>query len=499
MMRLAYFSPLNPAPSGIADYSEELLPYLRAFAEITLVVDGYTPSNRAIAEQFRVVDVRDYHAAEHDLALYQMGNSPAHAYIYRRALAEPGIVVLHDLVLHHLVAWLTLNRGDTAGYAAAMQDAYGAEGARLAEREALGLEGLDRFAYPLSERVAQTARGVIVHSRYVGDRVKRMAPDVPVAQIPHEMPPIAVQDPAAARAALGLASDALLVGTFGNLGPAKRTPILLEAVQTVRERFPKLELALVGAVSPNLDLEGLCELLGLKDAVRMLGHLPFARFQTAMAAMDVCVNLRYPTAGETSGAVLRMMAQAKPVVVSNVGWFAELPSDAVAKIDVDDHEVALLTETLTRLLENAPLRAALGAQARAYVVRECDAAFAAQSYADFMDAVLAGRAVSRVYAPPRAHAGDAESEPKQSVISESGTTAPAGAPLPASESNAAPTLPRVPADWRDEVAYAYRALGLEENDATLTEVARAIVELGLGESASSVGAPKGVAEDAHSV
>src|SRR5690349_16369497 len=131
-MKLAYFSPLNPVASGISDYSEELLPHLAAYAEITLVVDGYVPTNRALTEKFRVLDQREYHASDFDLALYQLGNSPAHAYIYQRALQEPGVIVLHDLVLHHLVASLTLDRGDKTHYLAAMRDAYGEEGLRLA-------------------------------------------------------------------------------------------------------------------------------------------------------------------------------------------------------------------------------------------------------------------------------------------------------------------------------------------------------------------------------
>ncbi len=55
-MRLAYFSPLNPQPSGISDYSEELLPYLAAQAEITLFVDGFEPTNRAIRDRFTYHD-----------------------------------------------------------------------------------------------------------------------------------------------------------------------------------------------------------------------------------------------------------------------------------------------------------------------------------------------------------------------------------------------------------------------------------------------------------
>ncbi len=486
-MRLAYFSPLNPAPSGIGDYSEELLPHLARFAAITLVVDGYPPSNRRIVEQFPIIDDRAYRASDFDLALYHLGNSPAHASIYRRALQEPGVIVLHDLVLHHLVAWLTLEHGDAAGYIAAMRDAYGDTGARLAEREASGAEALDRFQFPLSERVARGARGVIAHSRYAADAVRRMAPRVPVAQIPHEIPATAVLEQSAARAALGLDPKARLIGSFGNLGPAKRTPVLLDALRALRARLPGVQLLLVGAVSPNFDVRGLIELFDLGGAVRVLGHVPFDTFQTYMAAVDVCVNLRYPTAGETSGAVLRMMAQSKPVMVSRVGWFAELPDDAVVKIEVDEHEGELLTRTLERLLRDAPLRAAMGANARRYVLRECNVEFAAQSYADFLHAVLDGRAQSQVYsAAARTGAEFGQgNEPAKPGTESSRAFEPFGGDSNAREHPAQAQEPAQPApegglgaaDWRDEVARAYVSLGLD--DTALSEVARAIVELGL--------------------
>ena len=57
-MNLAYFSPLGPQRSGIADYSEELLPYLAEGADITLFVDGFKPTNRDLLARFERTVVR---------------------------------------------------------------------------------------------------------------------------------------------------------------------------------------------------------------------------------------------------------------------------------------------------------------------------------------------------------------------------------------------------------------------------------------------------------
>ena len=48
-------------------------------------------------------------ASQYDAVVYQMGNSPAHAYIYEALLKYPGVVVMHEFILHHLRIWMALN------------------------------------------------------------------------------------------------------------------------------------------------------------------------------------------------------------------------------------------------------------------------------------------------------------------------------------------------------------------------------------------------------
>jgi len=103
-VKVAYYSPLPPERSGIADYSALLLPALRRRMEVE-VARRRRPALRRT-----------------DVALYHVGNNPqAHGWIVDALRRRPGVVVLHDLVLHHLVAGLTLARGNPSGYIAAME------------------------------------------------------------------------------------------------------------------------------------------------------------------------------------------------------------------------------------------------------------------------------------------------------------------------------------------------------------------------------------------
>ena len=109
-----------------------------------------------------------------------------------------------------------------------------------------------------------------------------------------------------------------------------------------------------------------------------------------MAACDVLVNLRYPTMGETSGSVIRALSVGKPLLVSDVGWFSELPDDVVLKIPVDEYEVVTLAAAIEFAVEHG---AALGGAARAYVEREHALSKVADTYVAALEVAAGGAAV----------------------------------------------------------------------------------------------------------
>ena len=111
-MRLAYFTPLPPSKSGIADYNSELLPYLAKGAEISVFVEEADEVRENIGRaDFSIHDVQGFdetHARRpFDLCVYHQGNNQYHEYIYDRATRTPGLLVMHESCLHHLIAWKT--------------------------------------------------------------------------------------------------------------------------------------------------------------------------------------------------------------------------------------------------------------------------------------------------------------------------------------------------------------------------------------------------------
>jgi glycosyltransferase involved in cell wall biosynthesis len=376
-LRVAYFSPLPPERTGIAEYSALLLPELERRLDVVVQPRGVTEPPDDV-----------------DLAVYHVGNNVAgHGWIVEALKRRPGLVALHDAVLHNLVADLTVGRGDHRAYV----EAVGREGGPLGRELALGAVAGDfpplwtvrPEDFSLAGYVLDHAGGVIVHSRYAEGIVRGSGYSGPVWQIP--MP--AWPAPAVGESHGLPRPGSPLVGCFGNLGLAKRVPQLLEAFAFLRREHPEALLVLGGDVVPPLELEPHLARLGLDEgrSVLMLDYLGEDRLWSLLAACDVCVALRWPTMGETSGMAIRALSAACPLVVSDAGWFAELPDSVVAKVPVDEWEVETLAAYLDRLASDPRLRKRLGAAGAEHAKREHDLGRVADSYvAVFAEAGAAG-------------------------------------------------------------------------------------------------------------
>ena len=374
-MKVAYFSPMPPERTGVADYSALLLPSLRRSLDVEVVRRGRKRAGRGT-----------------DVALYHVGNNPdSHAWIVDALRKRPGVVVLHDFVLHHLVAGMTVGRSDGHGYLDAMEREYGVVG-RL-----LGHGVLDKRIpplwesrpeeFPLAGFVLQHATGLVVHSRTVRALALAAGFEGPIWVVPHPAWPVPAVDPE-------LVSAGRTIGCFGVVNSSKRIPELLRAFAGVRRRHTTATLLLVGPTSPGFDLDRRLQRLGLADeGLVRVDWVDEARLWALMAGADVCVNLRHPTMGETSGSVIRSLSLGKPLVVSDVGWFSELPGDVAVKVPVDEHEVETIEAALELLLSRDDVRATMGEAGAALARREHDLDRVADLYTAALEEAAGGRAV----------------------------------------------------------------------------------------------------------
>jgi glycosyltransferase involved in cell wall biosynthesis len=341
-VRVSMLTPLPPAKTGVAHYASMLIPALSK--RVNLVLNDLSVPDR----------------------IYHLGNNPHHEWIYREAMQTPGVIVLHDLVLHHLIVEMTLARGDVDGYVAALEANHGVAGAAWARGRAAGLHSeMGNFLFPASIEVARRSRAVIVHNHYAAERLRSFGVTTPIHVVAHpfEAHREARGGREEVRGRHGFSPDQRVIGLFGFLTSAKRAEVVLEAFARAvappssaavgaassppgrRDGAPtaggtpaRLRLLVVGEPAPNIDVDAFA-----RDGVTFTGFVPDEEFASYFDAVDCLVNLRYPSAGETSGTLIRALAAGKPVAVSDFAQFAELPDDCVVKIPFDG-EVEALTE-----------------------------------------------------------------------------------------------------------------------------------------------------------
>ncbi len=344
-MTAGFYAPLPPARTGVADYAAALLEGLRRFGR---------------------VEVAPAHC---DVALYHLGNNALHAGIYRRALERPGVVVLHDAVLHHFL----LGQLDREAYVGEFVYNYGEWHRGLAQelwRARAGSASDSRyFEYPMLRRAAETALAMVVHNPAAAETVRKHAPGARIVEIPHLFVPPALPSEAEVirfRQRLGVEPGTFLFGVFGYLRESKRLVAVLKAHRELRRGGAQLALLVAGEFISQ-DLERAVELLLAEPGVIRLPHLPERDFWMAVSSVDACINLRDPAAGETSGIAVRLMGIGKPVLMTESPGCARFPEDACLRVARGAAEFDSLTAHMLLLISMATVARAIGRRGAAHI------------------------------------------------------------------------------------------------------------------------------------
>ncbi|WP_199430724.1 glycosyltransferase family 4 protein [Qaidamihabitans albus] len=425
-VRHAMWTPLPPERSGIADYSYELL---EALGDVAAVARN---PGEAQAPPGVPVSGPDGSFAPGTLHTYQMGNhAGAHSWIYHRALAEPGLVVLHDpfLLDFHVGYFGEL---DSSGFREEVRFAHGPiwgaedDPALLEGWPAIEVDGvktLDRQALSLERRIVSASRGVLVHDPFSAGLLRERYPGLPVHVVPSGAAVREDTDRARIRTRLGLRDDHVVFGVFGGLGRIKRVMVAVLAFAEVRRRWPQARLLISGHADAREILGEIREAvaqLGVQDSVRIFLSPAKPEFEDLIMASDVVVNLRWPTAGETSAVMMRAFGAGKVVITSDLPQHRHLDRTFCWPVPTDP---AAEAERMIGLLEHAtcwPEEARdAGRQAREYVRKHASWPVVADRYREALESVHdgttpAGQEVSarrgvNVFADARATTGLAES------------------------------------------------------------------------------------------
>ena len=383
--KVAYFTPLPPVRSGISDFSVDVLNSLACELDtIDVFIDnGYRPSC-SLPENVRVCNYREYDPKNYDETIYQFGNSPFHLYMLDNIKNAPGIVELHDANVFGLANFAF--HTDENMWQQIIREDYP--------------DGILKEDY-LSGYVVNYAKKIIVHSEDAGRTLLNRNFGRDIYVIPHyaKKEPEGKHEFSEERKRWGNNADEIKIGVFGIVARTKRIVPILNAARMLKENDYRFSLRFVGeCIQPDLkeEFEAFISENGLEDTISATGFVSLEDMNAYMDQTEICLNLRYPYNGETSGTMSRMLAKGKCIVVNNIGSFSEIPDGAAIKLPSvsemeEDEEVELIYFALKRLIDKPTLIRKIGGNAKKYAEAKLDLPIIVQQYKEVMQAPLKQR------------------------------------------------------------------------------------------------------------
>lgn len=360
--KVAMLTPWPPHRSGIAVSAKTLAEALAPHLDLTIVCTN--AEEAAAPGGMRFASAGDFDPAEYELLICQLGNNlEMHDWIYDHALARNALAIAHDTFIHPF-----LQHGHRQGrlvpqYRAMLANHFEAED--IGRLEASDFAGVGVLEITGLSQIARHAGGLHLHSSFARGCLLR---ELPAAAARISTAPLVMSSAPPRSAAAPPDPGRFTIGMFGHVTRFKLPGQVLQALQLLLLRGLPVELRIVGNLGDEAEtVHRQITRMALAEQVTLIGYADSEAFERHIAECDAVINLRHPTHGESSGVVFDAMRIGVPVVVSNGGSFAELPDDAVVKVQDTPHVAAELAQKIEGLLTDPSRRAALAARARLHI------------------------------------------------------------------------------------------------------------------------------------
>lgn len=390
-MKLNWFSPLPPSPTGIAEYTATIVPWLSAHAAITLWTDQETwdPAieKYAAVRQYTATNL-PWDELNAGNAVYHIGNNPDfHRTIWEVSQRHAGVVILHDLRLQDFFWSIFKWEPDT--YIALMQSTYGKPGADAA---VCALKNPEEelqtvcLRFPLAEAAIKDALGVLVHTPGGFDLLSGKC-HPPLGYLPFPY--------AAASESTLLAWEVrrnrppkppYQLVMMGYINPNRRLNSILQALARMPDR-DRFRLDVFGPVWGDEDVKKTIADLGLETIVTLRGYTSPSDLDQAIAGADLALNLRFPTMGEASMSQLQVWDHRLPSMVTRTGWYGTLPENSVLFVE-PEREIEDLTRHLTAFANNPGAFTRLGENGRKVLFDQHAPEQYASNLVDFLNSAV---------------------------------------------------------------------------------------------------------------
>jgi len=405
--RLAMWTPLPPALSGVSDYSVDLLDALRGWADVEVFVAGGYEPDADLRRRFTVREASSFSSLMahrgYDFVVYQLGASEFHRFEEKAVERWPGVLTLHDLTWGRMLADQAIRFHRVPELRRRMLEEEG--DTVLRDFDAIdvsgeqGWAGLDRVLHDhyLLGRLVGCSLAQIVH---VPGAVAKLSARYPAARpvffpmgVADPWRRVTTRDSKELRRSCGFGDDEFVLGAFGIADAVKRLERGVEAIAALRAEGIPSRFVIVGRFwTPTYreEISGLARRLSVEDHVDILGHVPADRFAELLCGVDAVLNLRFPFHWQMSATLVRAIAAGKPVLVTELSAWDFLPSRFCLPVRPDRHELDRLVTQVRRLALGPETRTVLGDEARRWYLENATVERMASCYRDVLTMVNPG-------------------------------------------------------------------------------------------------------------
>lgn len=391
-LKIAFFTPLPPIQSGISDYSEDIINELCLYCDIDVFIEETYNATPVFPPNVVIYSHKAYPSRRSRYAdtVFQVGNSEYHFYMYQYIKQFHGTVVLHDYNLHGAFHCLALGKGK-GNYLLYRNMIDTDLPADIADNYIQSLKNgsalPDLYNMELNSYITDSADRIIVHSNYAKKKLLMKNIERNVTVIPLYAKILMPADSRILKQKNGFSADTVIISAFGGIHETKRIIPLLKSFSHLEKENKNVHLMLVGKPSEDIkqELEQTINSENLNNSVTVTGYINLDKFNEYIDMTDICVNLRYPYNGETSGSLMRILAKGKCVVVNDIGSFSEIPDNACVKLPSvenmgESRESETIYNILKQLTENEKERSETGLNARKFAQEELDIKSVAEKY-----------------------------------------------------------------------------------------------------------------------
>lgn len=398
-LRVAMVTPLPPEQTGIATYMSSILDALATEFDMDIFTTAPMDQLSGLASIYRIFPVEELEVRfrDYDQVVYQMGNSPFHTHVLRYSSRIPGVIVLHDLYVSSLLAYLQYVEGQTNVFEDELALSHG-RGASADLMTDAGWEAA-RLKWPASARLVQSADAVLMHSQHGLDELQRNYPGIERAQLFQTPLPVVVSPPSLkqrseAREALQIRNDEILVISAGFIADTKMALEILEAISGVKAPpKKKIVLSFVGANDGGdygQRVTDMASSLQGRVGVRITGFVSAVEYEQYLNAADVAIQLRCSSRGESSLTVLECMAHGIPVIANKYGSSAELPAGTYKQLS-SNPTVTSIRKAIEELMAEPSVCSGLSDSALNYIENACSPENVARVYRQVVERSLLSR------------------------------------------------------------------------------------------------------------